>query len=91
MTGTTEALDVATEAANSRPMGWLARAGLTARGVVYLVMGWLAILVAMGARAQVDPRRSDHPVTRRNVTSSTSRRTNVTDRIRRSGRVGIEK
>lgn len=56
MTGTTEALDVATEAANSRPMGWLARAGLTARGVVYLVMGWLAVLVAMGARAQVDQR-----------------------------------
>ena len=56
MTGTTEALDVATEAANSRPMGWLARVGLTARGVVYLVMGWLAILVAMGARAQVDQR-----------------------------------
>lgn len=56
MTGTTEVVDVATDAANSRPMGWLARVGLTARGVVYLVMGWLAIAVARGARAHVDQR-----------------------------------
>jgi hypothetical protein len=34
MTGTTDVVDGATEAANSRPMGWLARVGLTARGVV---------------------------------------------------------
>lgn len=56
MTGTTEVVDVAAEAANSRPMGWLARVGLTARGLVYLVMGWLAILLATGSRAHVDQR-----------------------------------
>lgn len=56
MTGTTAVVDGATEAANSRPMGWLARMGLTARGVVYLVMGWLAILLAAGAGAHVDQR-----------------------------------
>lgn len=43
-------------AANSRPMGWLARLGLTARGVVYLVMGWLAILLATGDHHPVDQR-----------------------------------
>lgn len=56
MTGTTEVVDVAADVANSRPMGWLARVGLTARGVVYIVMGWLAILLATGSRAHVDQR-----------------------------------
>jgi hypothetical protein len=37
-------------------MSWLARLGLTARGVVYLVMGWLAVLVATGGRANIDQR-----------------------------------
>jgi hypothetical protein len=37
-------------------MSWLARIGLTSRGVVYLVMGWLAILVATGGRANIDQR-----------------------------------
>jgi hypothetical protein len=41
---------------SSRPMGWLARAGLTARAVVYLLMGWLAILLALGSRGHVDQR-----------------------------------
>lgn len=48
--------DAADSVADSRPMGWLARVGLTARGVVYLVMGWLAILVATGSRQHVDQR-----------------------------------
>ena len=48
--------DVADTAANSKPMGWLARVGLTARGVVYLVMGWLAALVATGSKQAVDQR-----------------------------------
>ena len=43
-------------AANSRPMGWLARLGLTARGLVYLVMGWLAVLLATGTTQHVDQR-----------------------------------
>lgn len=56
MTGSTEVDGVAADAASSGPMGWLARVGLTARGVIYLVMGWLAIQLAMGARADVDQR-----------------------------------
>ena len=43
-------------ASDSRPMGWLARVGLTARGVVYLVMGWLTVLVATGSKQHVDQR-----------------------------------
>ena len=54
--GTASAVDAAETAANSTPMSWLARIGLTARGVVYLVMGWLAVLVATGGRAHVDQR-----------------------------------
>lgn len=54
--GGADAVDAAETAANSTPMSWLARIGLTARGVVYLVMGWLAVLVATGARANVDQR-----------------------------------
>jgi len=41
-------------AANSRLMAGLARAGLTARGVVYIVLGWLAVLVGLGGNANVD-------------------------------------
>ena len=44
----------AQQAADSRPMDWLARAGLTARAVVYLLIGLLAILVANGNRAEAD-------------------------------------
>jgi hypothetical protein len=54
--GTASAVDVAETAANSTPMSWLARIGLAARGVVYLVMGWLAVLVAKGSGANVDQR-----------------------------------
>jgi hypothetical protein len=53
---TADAAEAAASVSQSRPMGWLARLGLTARGVVWLVMGWLAILLATGARAQVDQR-----------------------------------
>jgi len=42
--------------ADSKPMGWLARTGLTARAIVYLLMGWLALLVASGGHAHVDQR-----------------------------------
>lgn len=52
--GASGAVDAAESAANSTPMSWLARIGLTARGVVYLVMGWLAVLVATGGKADVD-------------------------------------
>src|SRR5665647_2820076 len=48
--------EVAESAANGRPMGWLARIGLTARGLVYIVIGWLAVLVGLGGRANIDQR-----------------------------------
>lgn len=42
------------DGADSPPLGWAARLGLAARGVVYLLMGLLAVLVARGAAVQVD-------------------------------------
>jgi hypothetical protein len=54
--GTAGVVEAAQTAANSTPMSWLARIGLTARGVVYLVIGWLALLVATGGSAHVDQR-----------------------------------
>jgi len=48
--------EVADSAANSRPMGWLARIGLAARGLVYVMVGWLAVLVGLGGRANIDQR-----------------------------------
>jgi hypothetical protein len=54
--GTAQVADAAHSVAESRSMGWLARLGLTARGAVWLVMGWLAILLATGSSAHVDQR-----------------------------------
>jgi uncharacterized protein DUF1206 len=57
-TGTGGVVDRATDsvrdAADSRPVNWAARAGLTARGIVYLLIGLLALLVARGGHAHVD-------------------------------------
>ncbi len=39
-------------AANSRPVRWLARAGLAARGVIYVIVGWIAVQVAFGHSSQ---------------------------------------
>jgi hypothetical protein len=50
------AADAGAQAAESAPLGWVARIGLTARGVIYLVMGWLAILLAQGHGTHVDQR-----------------------------------
>src|SRR5664279_2698145 len=47
---------VGDSATNSRAMVWLARTGLTARGLVYIVIGWLAVLVGLGGRANIDQR-----------------------------------
>jgi hypothetical protein len=44
----------ARQAAQSRPMNAAARAGLAARGIVYVLIGVLALLVARGARAEAD-------------------------------------
>jgi Domain of Unknown Function (DUF1206) len=41
----------ARRASGSRPAQWLARLGLTARGVLYILIGWVAILVAIGQRS----------------------------------------
>ena len=41
----------ARRASNSRAAQWLARAGLTARGVIYVLIGWVAALVALGRSA----------------------------------------
>src|SRR5246127_5757558 len=38
----------ARRASRSRAAHFLARAGLTARGVIYLLIGWVALLVALG-------------------------------------------
>lgn len=48
--------DTAQSIAQGEPMGWAARVGLTARAIVYLLMGWLTVLVALGERAHADQR-----------------------------------
>lgn len=42
----------ARRAARSRAMAGLARAGLLARGVLYLIVGWLALQIAFGSTGQ---------------------------------------
>ena len=53
---TNRVTNTARDLAESRPMKWAARAGLTARGFIYLVMGVLALLLALGSQKQVDQR-----------------------------------
>jgi len=48
MAATTTAAVKARRAADSPAARLLARAGLTARGVIYVLIGWVAILVALG-------------------------------------------
>src|SRR5450432_3730256 len=42
----------ARRASDSRPAQYLARAGLTARGVIYILIGWVAIQLALGQTSQ---------------------------------------
>jgi hypothetical protein len=49
---TAHATASARRASNSQAIHVLARAGLTARGVIYLLIGWVAILVALGQSSQ---------------------------------------
>ncbi len=42
----------ARRASDSPAAQWLARAGLTARGIIYILIGWIAVLVALGRSAQ---------------------------------------
>jgi Domain of Unknown Function (DUF1206) len=46
--------DAAEDVGSSRPLGWAARLGLTARAVVYLVIGLLGLSLASGNRAELD-------------------------------------
>ena len=53
----------ARRAANSRPMAWLARAGLAARGVMYVLIGIIAIEIAVnGSHQQADRTGAVHLV-----------------------------
>lgn len=47
----------ARRASDSQPVHVLARAGLAARGVIYLLIGWVAILVALGKTTQETDQR----------------------------------
>lgn len=49
--GATALQGAAEDVAESKPIDWAARAGLTARGVVWIVIGILGFLLAQGARA----------------------------------------
>lgn len=48
------AIDSVAPAASGREVGWAARVGLAARATVYLLLGWLTILVAAGDQRHVD-------------------------------------
>jgi len=43
-----EIMRTARQASNSPVAQFLARAGLTARGIIYILIGWIAVLVALG-------------------------------------------
>lgn len=50
-------------AANSEAMRWLARAGLAARGILYVIIGWIALQVAFGrSRQQADRTGALHSI-----------------------------
>ena len=50
-------------AANSEALRWLARAGLAARGVMYVIVGWIAVQVAFGrSRQQADRTGALHSI-----------------------------
>lgn len=46
----------ARRASNSQPAQLVARSGLIARGVIYVLIGWVAILVAVGRTGEADQR-----------------------------------
>ena len=50
--GTGTARSSARRAADSPAMVWLARAGLVARGVMYVLIGWIALQIAFGNSSQ---------------------------------------
>lgn len=59
----TDVTDVARQASRSDAMGWGARLGLAARASIYVVMGVLALAVALGrSRSETDQRGALHAV-----------------------------
>jgi len=46
--------DAVATVAESRPLAWSARAGLVARGLVYLLMGLFGLAFSLGYRTQID-------------------------------------
>jgi hypothetical protein len=54
--GVSHLANAGSDVADSAPLGWVARLGLLARAVIYLVIGWLAILLARGESTHVDQR-----------------------------------
>jgi len=51
-TSTAQVTSTARQAAGSPAARLLARAGLAARGIIYILVGWVAILVAIGHSSQ---------------------------------------
>jgi len=47
-----DVIRTARRASDSPAAHFLARAGLTARGVIYILVGWIALLVALGQSAR---------------------------------------
>jgi hypothetical protein len=53
-TTTQDVTRTAQEVRESEPVGWLARFGFAGRGLVYVVLGVLAVEVALGHSARAD-------------------------------------
>ena len=84
-TAASGAVEMAKDGADSRPLNWAARLGLTARGLVYLLLGLLAVLVARGARAEVDQKGVLEQLIARPFGGSWSRRWRSASPATRSG------
>src|SRR5579875_1489569 len=48
---------VARQAATSREMIWLARLGYAVKGIVYVIIGWLAVQLAIGVGGKATDQR----------------------------------
>jgi hypothetical protein len=62
-TGSRNARNTGRRAANSTPVRFLARAGLAARGVMYVIIGWIAVQIAFDhSRQQADRTGALHSI-----------------------------
>ena len=57
-----EAKQAVREAEDSKPVEWLARLGLVCRGLIWLIIGALAVQVALGANDRVDKNGALHAI-----------------------------